>query len=79
MQGTASSMRTSPAGAPLIPGSMAPQTSGRKVAGWLIVCFAVLPLAMGVKGEGAGYFVAGAAMVVVGGALIVSAALKNRS
>lgn len=54
-----------------LPGAQTPSTPGRKVAGWLLVCFAVIPLAMAARGEGARYLWTGAAIAAVGGALVL--------
>jgi hypothetical protein len=43
-----------------------PQTHGTTVLGWLLVCFATMPVAMAISGDGRGYAWAGGTMLVVG-------------
>ena len=48
-----------------------PQTRGITVLGWLLVCFSMIPLAMGATGDGAWIGWSGAAMLTVGVAMVV--------
>jgi len=48
-----------------------PRTHGLTVAGWLIVCFSVVPLAMGARGEGFGIGEGGLVAAAIGVVLIV--------
>jgi hypothetical protein len=66
-----------PAGSPAVPGASTPPTSGRRVVGWVMICFAVAPLAMGARGEGPGYLVAGATIFAIGCGLVLSAGWKT--
>lgn len=65
-------MTTSGAGS----GPLVPRTHGAIVAGWLLVCFSIVPLAMAAADRkaseawfGAGLLAAGVASVVIGGRL----------
>ncbi len=57
------------AGGPASPS--APPTHGLTVFGWLMVCFAVAPLAMGAAGDGGLWGWGGFVMVAVGAACVV--------
>lgn len=48
-----------------------PRTHGLTVAGWLVVCFSVVPLAMGARGEGFGVAEAGLVAAATGVVMIV--------
>ncbi len=49
----------------------APPTHGLTVIGWLVVCFAALPLAMGAAGDGSAWVRGGLGMLAVGLACVV--------
>jgi hypothetical protein len=46
-----------------------PPVPGRKVAGWIIVLFSIIPLAMAIKGEGAACLLIGGTALAAGGTL----------
>jgi hypothetical protein len=48
-----------------------PETSPLTVLGWLVICFALIPLLMGGRGEGQTLLVAGCAMTAVGVILVL--------
>lgn len=48
-----------------------PQTRGVTVLGWLLVCFSVIPLAMGATGDGRWIGLGGAAMLAAGAAMVM--------
>lgn len=48
-----------------------PETSGATVLGWLLLCFAVAPLAMAAASYGAHYLWAGGALVLAGAVLVL--------
>jgi hypothetical protein len=48
-----------------------PQTHGVTVIGWVLVCFATMPITMGFSGDGRGYVWAGLAMLTMGIAMVV--------
>lgn len=48
-----------------------PETSPLTVLGWLILCFALVPLLMGSRGEGQMLLVAGGAMAAAGVILVL--------
>ena len=51
-------------------GDPRPQTSGLTVVGWLLICFAVPPLAMAAAAYGVTYLWVGGGMVLSGAALV---------
>ena len=59
-------------------GSGQPQTPGLSVLGWLILCFAIMPVSMAIKGEGPLYMWIGLAMVAAGlGMLLVERRVRR--
>jgi hypothetical protein len=48
-----------------------PQTHGLTVFGWVVVCFSVVPLVMGVAGEGERYGLSGLVMAAVGALMVI--------
>ena len=63
-------------------GAVPPPTHGATVLGWLIICFAVIPLAMAGSGDGASWGLAGLVMGACGAGLVVwgrSASRRSRS
>ncbi len=55
-----------------------PAGSGSALLGWLLLCFAVIPLTMAAHGDGPGYLVGGLVMTAAGCALIAVARLSRR-
>jgi len=55
---------------PLASGS-GPTTPGMVVVGWFVLCFAIIPLAMAVHGDGRVYTNLALGMLVIGALLIV--------
>ena len=47
-----------------------PKTSGLVVVGWLVLCFAILPLSMSLHGDGRIYTDLGLAMLVIGAVMV---------
>ena len=47
-----------------------PKASGLVVVGWLVLCFAILPLSMSLHGDGRIYTDLGLAMLVIGAIMI---------
>lgn len=47
-----------------------PTTHGATLIGWLVICFAVIPLAMWGAGDGSGYALGGLVMVGAGAGLV---------
>jgi hypothetical protein len=66
MQAAGTGMQTGPTMTPV-----PPQTRGLTVLGWLVVCFSVIPLAMGATGDGAWIGWSGAVMLAAGIAMVV--------
>jgi len=52
-------------------GGPRPQTSGLTVVGWLLICFAVPPLAMAAAAYGSTYLWVGGGMVLFGAAMVL--------
>lgn len=60
-------------------GSDRPQTPGLVVLGWLTLCFAIMPVAMAVRGDGRMYTWIGLAMVTAGAGILLAARTVRRS
>jgi len=60
------------------PGGNGPTTPGATVVGWLLLCFALIPLSMAAHGDGRVYVTTGLVMFAAGFALVVMARLLNR-
>lgn len=70
------------ASTPSAPGGDTPEsrpTPVTAVAGWLLIFFGLLPLLMGVNGDGTPYLLAGAAMTATGAVLILGTRLRRRT
>ncbi len=52
-------------------GDPRPQTSGATVVGWLLICFAVPPLAMAAAAYGSTYLWVGGGMVFLGAGMVL--------
>lgn len=61
---------TQPAAGSPLPSSQ-PETSPLTVIGWLIVCFAIIPLLMGARGEGQALLFGGGGLIAVGIVLVL--------
>lgn len=55
-----------------------PETPPATVAGWALAIFGFAPLMMALHGDGIGYGIAAACLLVVGGVLLVIGKLKSR-
>ncbi len=60
-------------------GSDRPQTPGLGVLGWLILTFAIMPVAMAVRGDGRLYTWIGLVMVTLGVGLVLASRMVRRS
>lgn len=59
-------------------GSGSPSTPGAAVVGWLLVCFAIIPLSMAAHGEGRGPVETGVAMLVLGLGMVIGSKILRR-
>ncbi|MEX1310273.1 MAG: hypothetical protein AB1Z65_07640 [Candidatus Sulfomarinibacteraceae bacterium] len=66
IQSAASGLHAGPAMTPV-----PPRTHGITVLGWVTLCFSLMPVAMGLSGDGRGYGWAGLAMVGAGAAMVL--------
>lgn len=71
---TMTTLQTVNSGHPSARGS-GPTTPGMAVAGWLVLCFAIIPLSMAVHGDGHAYTNLGLGLLLTGGALVAMARL----
>jgi hypothetical protein len=55
-----------------------PATPGATIVGWVLLCFALIPLSMAAHGDGRVYVTTGLVMFAAGFALVVMARLLNR-
>ena len=56
-----------------------PAGTGAAVVGWLVLCFAIIPLAMAVHGDGRVYTTIGLVMLGAGGLMVLVSRLASRS
>jgi hypothetical protein len=55
-----------------------PAGTGAAVVGWLVLCFAIIPLAMAVHGDGRVYTTIGLVMLGAGGLMVLVSRLASR-
>jgi hypothetical protein len=64
---------------PMMRHNAPPNTPGRKVAGWVIIFFTIIPLAMAAHDEGSSYLWLGGVALAIGVTLALWPSHKGRS